>query len=374
MIASLARKPALLSVALFSLQAAGSPPAQTRDEPVQTRDALVQTRDEPDVQRPLLWLVAAQNPDGSWGADKQSQSPDVATTAIAGLALLRLGHTGTRGDYQANTRRAVEYVAGAVERTPENEIAIQGPGTLPQRKLGRNIDTFMAAQFLAEALPTLPRSLQGRAESALAGCVRRIERAQGKDGRFASDGWAPLLSSAFASSGLHAAARVGVAVDAQKLARADESLLDNYDERSGAFDTRESAGVSLYSVAAGALAARHVQQAPPGSLEAKPEMQRKAQLVEKGAADKLADERTLRGFGSYGGEEHVSYMLTAEAKAALGGADFARFSKEIRRRLAQIQRQDGTWRGDHCITSTTFCTAASLITLAVRPHAGGRPS
>jgi hypothetical protein len=367
MIGSLAHKPALLAAALFSLQAAGSPPAQTRDAPAQTRD-------EPDVERPLQWLVSAQNPDGSWGADKQSQSPDVATTAIAGLALLRLGHTGTRGDYQANTRRAVEYVAGAVERTPENEIAIQGPGTLAQRKLGRNIDTFVAAQFLAEALPTLPRSLQGRAESALAGCVRRIERAQGKDGSFSTDGWAPLLSSAFAAGSLHAAATAGIAVDAKKLARADANLLDHFDEKSGAFDTRESAGVTLYSVAAGAMAASRVQQAPPGSLEASPELQRKAQLVGKGAAERLSDERILRGFGSYGGEEHVSYMLTAEAKATLGGAEFARFSKEIRRRLAQIQRQDGTWRGDHCITSTTFCTAASLITLAVRPRAGGRPS
>ena len=36
--------------------------------------------------------------------------------------------------------------------------------------------------------------------------------------------------------------------------------------------------------------------------------------------------------------------------------------------LAAIQREDGTWRGDHCITSTTFCTAASLITLAVAPE------
>jgi len=43
------------------------------------------------------------------------------------------------------------------------------------------------------------------------------------------------------------------------------------------------------------------------------------------------------------------------------------------RATGQIQRQDGTWRGDHCITSTTFCTAASLITLAVRPH-DGRPA
>ncbi len=67
-------------------------------------------------------------------------------------------------------------------------------------------------------------------------------------------------------------------------------------------------------------------------------------------------------------------MLTAEAKAVLGGAEWAEFHKNIRARLAAIQRENGTWRGDHCITSTTFCTAASLITLAIQPHAAGQPS
>jgi hypothetical protein len=329
--------------------------------------------DQPDVQRPLAWLIAAQNPDGSWGEDAHSRNPDVATTALAGIALLRLGHTGSRGEFQGSTRRAVEYVVAAVERAPANEIAVQAAGTLPQRKLGRNIDTYVAAQFLSESLPTLPRALRGRTESALANCVRRIERAQGSDGSFAKDGWAPLLSSAFAANGLHAAALAGAAVDARKLARADANLMDKYDERTGSFDSRESAGVDLYSAAASVVAAARVQEAKPGSPPADPEMQRKAEAVNKGATPQLSNERLLRGYGSYGGEEHVSYMLVAEAKAAIGGEEFSKWSQQMRARLAQIQRQDGTWRGDHCITSTTFCTAASLITLAVRPH-NGRPA
>ena len=329
--------------------------------------------DQPDVQRPLAWLIAAQNTDGSWGEDVHSQNPDVATTAMAGIALLRLGHTGSRGEFQGNTRRAVEYVVAAVERAPANEIAVQAAGTLAQRKLGRNIDTYVAAQFLSEALPTLPRGLRGRTEAALANCVRRIERAQGADGSFAKDGWAPLLSSAFAANGLHAAAVAGAAVDARKLARADSNLMDKYDERTGSFDNRESAGVALYSAAASVVAAARVQAATPGSPPADAEMQRKAKAVNQGATPQLANERLLRGYGSYGGEEHVSYMLVAEAKAAVGGEEFSKWSQQMRARLAQIQRQDGTWRGDHCITSTTFCTAASLITLAVRPH-DGRPA
>src|SRR5437764_11976019 len=168
---------------------------------------------EPDVRRPLDWLIAAQNQDGSWGDRARDPHPDVATTALAGLALVRMGHTGSRGQHQEHTRRAVGYIAAAVERAPQEEIAINPPGTLPQRKLGRNIDTFVAAQCLAEVLPTLSGPLQARAERALASVVKRIERAQAKDGSYSRDGWAPLLASAFASNGLYAAQRPGAKVD-----------------------------------------------------------------------------------------------------------------------------------------------------------------
>jgi hypothetical protein len=369
-IALLALKAGLSGVVLLSAAAfATSPrPAMREVEPKQAG------RDAPDMNRPLQWLVAAQNQDGSWGAEARSQSPDVATTAIAGIAFIRMGHTGSQGEFQARTRRAVDYVVSAVQRAPVDQIAVQEPGTLPQRKLGRNVDTYVAAQFLAEALPTLPRDSRGPAEAALAECVRRIERAQGPDGSFSKDGWAPLLSSAFAASGLHAAAAAGAKVDQKKLARADSNLMGKYDERTKSFDSRESAGVDLYSAAASVIAAARVQAASPASPEGTRDMKLKADAVSKGVGGQLGNERLMRGFGTYGGEEHVSYMMTAEAKAAVGGAEFAEWNKEMRVRLAQIQRDDGTWRGDHCITSTTFCTAASLITLAIRPHGGGRPS
>jgi len=324
---------------------------------------------EPDMRRPLDWLIAAQNDDGSWGDGARDLRPDVATTALAGLALARLGHTGSHGQYQEHTRRAVTYVAVAVERTPPDEIAINPPGTLPQRKLGRNIDTFVAAQFLAEVLPTLRGPLQARAERALGSVVKRIEHAQAKDGSYSRDGWAPLLASAFASNGLYAAQRAGAEVDKGILAKGQAGLVGKYDEKTKTFSTSDAAGVNLYSVAASMMAADQVARS---DAPASPELKKHAEEARKAASAQLANESVLRGFGSYGGEEHVSYMLTAEAKAALGGDEWAAFRKSIRARLAAIQRENGTWRGDHCITSTTFCTAASLITLAIEPRAARR--
>src|SRR5437868_4935341 len=150
-----------LSAAAICCALASTPgmPDATRPRtqvPVRPEEPSRSNRVEPDVERPLAWLIASQNDDGSWGEEVHSQAPDVATTSLAGIALLRTGHTGSRGQFQSNTRRAVEYVIAAVERAPADQVAVQGPGTLPQRKLGRNIDTFLAAQFLSEALPTLP--------------------------------------------------------------------------------------------------------------------------------------------------------------------------------------------------------------------------
>ncbi len=347
----------ILATALSALVAAHAP-------------AVAPASAEPDTRRPLDWLVAAQNDDGSWGDGVKDPHPDVATTALAGLALVRLGNTGSHGEYQERTRRAVTYIAAAAERTPQDEIAINPPGTLPQRKLGRNIDTFVAAQFLAEVLPTLHGPLQARAERALGSVVKRIEKAQAKDGSYSHDGWAPLLASAFANNGLYAAQRAGAAVDKDVLAKGQAGLVNKYDDKTKTFGVSDSAGVQLYSVAASVVAAAQVAQSP----SAPPEAKKHAEEARLAGGAALSNENVLRGFGSYGGEEHVSYMLTAEAKAALGGAEWVAFRKNIRARLAAIQRENGTWRGDHCITSTTFCTAASLITLAVEPHASGRPA
>jgi len=312
------------------------------------------SRTEPDLDRPLKWLIAAQNDNGGWGAEIKSP-PDVATTAIAGLSLLRLGHTASAGAYQTTTRKAVEFVVHAVDGTPKEEIAINAPGTLPQRKLGRYIDTFLGAQFLSEALPSLPQGPErDRDKAALQACVSKIERAQRADGSFSPDGWAGVLSDAFAAGGLHAAKAAGAPVSPTVEKRAELHMLDNYDAKTHQFRTQSSAGVELYTMAGTAESAARTGQM--GGEAAKAAMAR------------LSDESFIRGFGTYGGEEHVSYMMTSEALATVGGQDWQRWDRGIRLRLAHIQRENGTWRGDHCITSTAFCTAASLITLMVRPH------
>jgi hypothetical protein len=62
------------------------------------------SRTDPDVERPLKWLVSAQNDNGGWGAEVKDAAPDVATTAITTISLIRLGHTMAAGTYAASTK------------------------------------------------------------------------------------------------------------------------------------------------------------------------------------------------------------------------------------------------------------------------------
>jgi len=337
--------PALLLSALTVLSSADVPPPRPAQAP--------EGRTEPDLTRPLRWLLQAQGEDGGWGPEAGAPA-DVATTSLSGIALLRLGKARPGEPLTGPTRRALLYVVRAVERAPAPTAFIQAEGTQPQRKLGRGIDTFLAAQFLGEAIPGLPAGPEReRTRAALDLCVAKIQALQREDGSFSKDGWAPVLSSAFAANGLYVAKDVGAKVAPQALARSEEYMLRGYDRERRAFRTDDSAGVALYQAA--------------GSLDAAARAGKLAEAPAQAARAHLADEAFVRGFGSYGGEEHVSYLLSTEAFARAGGEEWTRWSRSIRARLAGIQRQDGTWRGDHCITSTSFCTAASLVTLAIRP-------
>ncbi|HUM12862.1 MAG TPA: hypothetical protein VLT82_18080 [Myxococcaceae bacterium] len=337
--------PALLLSALVVLSSSDVAPSRPQpDRPART---------EPDIARPLRWLLQAQGQDGGWGPEAGAPE-DVATTSLSGIALLRLGRGGQRQELSEPTRRALRYVVRAVEAAPGPSAYIQAEGTQPQRKLGRGIDTFLAAQFLGEGLRSLPSGAErDRTRAALDSCVAKIQALQREDGSFSKDGWAPVLSSAFAANGLSVAKDVGAKVESRALARSEEYMLRGYDREKKSFRTDDAAGVALYQAA--------------GSLDAAARAGKLAEAPAQAARAHLADEAFVRGFGSYGGEEHVSYLLSTEAFARAGGEDWARWSTSIRTRLAGIQREDGTWRGDHCITSTSFCTAASLITLTIQP-------
>lgn len=347
--------------------------------------------------------------------------PDVANTCMAALALLRAGNTPTSGPYARNVANAIEFICSHIDRADGDSLHITSVrGTQVQSKIGPYIDTFLAALVLAEVKG---QSGDPRAEKRLTGAlektVAKIAKHQKEDGTFAGNtGWASVFSQGFACKGLNRAYQRGVAVSGQALARAEKNAVDNLDVAKGTFRSPAAgagglattsgraggglgvagggaapvgaptdAGVSIYnasnqlaalqeSVNSNRLLLRQVKEVladKNAPVEAKQKAQDDLTRIEKseqaqrvavgGVIKQLEDSRFIRGFGSNGGEEFLSYLNIGETLVVQGGPEWEKWDRSITENMQRIQNQDGSWSGDHCITGRTFCTAAALLVL-----------
>lgn len=363
---------------------------------------------DPLVLQGVDWLAKAQHPDGGWGAgshaNQQLRDPhqvvtDPATTSFVAMALVRTGSTPVSGPHQAVLKRATLYLVELVERAPEAGPQItELTGTQVQAKLGPLVDTGLTAQYLARILPTLAKGtpLFARVDAALERCLRKLQASQLADGSWGTGrGWAPVLQSSLATSALELAQNAGKKVEGDTLAKARQYQKDNYDAATGRAGgvaggrVDGSAGVELYafsssqraSAAEAAEATTIVEEAKsngrlPASAPMSVDALKRAGVDDKKARSlndaytarsaqlrRISDDELLRGFGSNGGEEYLSYLQTAESLVIAGGGEWQPWKNKMSARLAKIQSPDGSWTGHHCITSPVFCTAAVLQTL-----------
>jgi hypothetical protein len=285
---------------------------------------------DPAVTKGLAWLVSVQGQDGGWGQDgghngdarqgvhMESQGNDVANTSLAALALLRAGNTPTSGPYAQSLIRALDFVLREVEQAPEAGLQVTSrQGTQIQRKLGPNIDTFLAAFLLSEVDGRMPDTAsQARVRAALEKVVAKIEKNQGQDGSWnAGGGWAPVIGTSIASRSLY---------NAQGKDQAAQSLEQG---------TRTEASR---------------QAATP---------------MNAAAESKLAKGDFVAGFGSMGGEEFVSYLQISDSLVRTQSESWGQWNGKIKDHLVKLQNADGTWAGHHCITGRVACTAAAVMTL-----------
>jgi hypothetical protein len=354
-------------------------------------------------ERGLAWLVQAQANNGGFGCgtharqdimDPHAVSSDPATTAMVGMALLRMGSTLDGGEHSAQMKKATEYLLLQVEGAPKEAINITTlQGTQIQSKLGANIDVALTAQFLSNLLAKLEEQhpMKLRCMRALNTCVSMIQRSQQSDGSVQGDGWAGVLQSSFAANALESAKAQGADVDEESLELARDYQKDNFDVGSGGVATERAAGVTLYAVSgssrSSAMQAREVSEVvvsarkagkvkadAPVSVEtledagytrSEAEKLNTAYNVYNAAKEQAQDENVISGFGNNGGEEFLSFLQTGEALVIGKDEGWKNWYQQTTGRLVGIQNQDGSWNGHHCITSPVFCTATSLLILSV---------
>ncbi len=349
------------------------------------------------------WMIKAQNQDGGFAAgthanqsvmDPHASPSDPATTAMVSMAMLRAGSTLVEGRFSEVLKRTTEFLLKAVEVAPDDALNVTSlTGTQIQAKLGQNIDVALTAQYLSNLMARMPCNdpKQDRWLQALNKCTAKIQKAQTSNGSTAGSGWAGVLQSSFATNALESAQHVGAEVDEKALEKARDFQQGNFNATTGTVATDAAAGVTLYAVSgstrSSAKQAREAQEwvakakkdgkvkeeAPvnvenlmdAGMNRDDAEKANTAYNVYEAAKVQAQSDAVIRGFGNNGGEEYLSFLQTGESLIINKDASWKNWYGSTTARLVEIQNQDGSWNGHHCITSPVFCTATSLLILSV---------
>jgi hypothetical protein len=350
---------------------------------------------------------------------------DVANTSIAVLALMRAGYSPKGGERSRNLTKALEYICRQVEASDKDSLEVTDVKvTQVQRKIGPFADTFLAAITLSEAKGKMPDpKSEKRVVTALEKIVGKMTSHQKDDGSWEGKAWAPVLSQALASRAINRANEVGIPVDRAVLQKTADHARKQFDQLADALrkandapgkprvpvptppgpgigfigpgfapgggmpGLEAAAGVTLYAAAAhvsgmmdnvatqhsAADAAVGILSSPTATNKEKDEA--KAQIERFGDVRKdlsqamsvVSKQATkpefTRGFGSDGGEEFLSFMLMGETLRATKNMNAPTWERAITMRLVKSQNGDSSWSGKHCITGSTFCTAAAMLAL-----------
>lgn len=295
------------------------------------------------IDRGLTWLVSAIHRDGTVGADLY-HDPDLGCTAMVGLVLLSEGSTPRTGEYQLQSKRVLYGVLDLVEARSLN----QRPKhiTLIQRKIGLNADLFLATLYLSQMYFEAPGE-EKAIRAALEKLVEHICLTQGKDGTWGNESWAPVLGTILGWESLRAASSAGLRIEASEKI-VGEALMKNLKTPANKQQNwmhqfyKEAAGVRvLYS-----LGYRHTSEFKA--------------CVEKILKTVKTESRLFR---LAGGEEHLAFYFITECMVKEHEPSWKTWYPQVRDGLLRTQNQDGSWKGHHCITDRTFCTAGVLLTL-----------
>ena len=349
------------------------------------------------------WMAKAQNTDGGFAAgthasqnvmDPHASPSDPATTAMVSMAMLRAGSTLSEGRFANVLARTTEFLLKAVENSPQDALNVtELTGTQIQVKLGQNIDVALTAQYLSNLMGRMPCNdpKHDRWLQALNKCTGKIQKSQTANGSVAGNGWAGVLQSSFATNALESAQHVGADVDDKALEQARDFQKGNFDANTGSVATGAAAGVTLYAVSgstrSSAKEARNAEEVltkakkdgrvkatQPVTVESltdagmnrdEAEKANTAWNVYNAAKVQAQSAEVLNGFGNNGGEEFLSFLQTGESLIINKDNSWKNWYESTTARLVNIQNEDGSWSGHHCITSPVFCTATSLLILSV---------
>lgn len=303
----------------------------------------------------IKWLVAAQNPNGSWGLEPGTQD-DIGCTCVATLCLMGNGSTSTRGPHATQVAKAIAWVMRTSAQ--HNHSLPRSTTSLISRKLGNEIEGFLATLLLAEALGTeTNREQQEQIRKAVATMVGVISAQQREDGSWNSQVFAPLLATASAWMSLRTAYMAGIPAGSASVQKTLDYVKRQLDPKTGVFHgvSREE-DYRFYGQACGLRVLFGMGLGEDA-------------LTQKGVQALFTHK--YKPYDHQFISEGENYMAAWYSTQSLfqdpspGRALYFRWYKEIAATLLGCQDADGSWRGTACITSRVFSTSCAVLTLQV---------
>ncbi|MGD9634588.1 MAG: hypothetical protein AB7G28_20420 [Pirellulales bacterium] len=296
------------------------------------------------IDRGTDWLIACMRPDGMLGPDL-NQPADLSCTSIAGLALLSQGNTPLGGKNAQELRRIIDAVLIMVKWLPLQPREDR-PITLVQRKIGFHADRFLAALFLSQALGDAEEA-DPEIRQALTKLVGEIGRAQGRDGTWGDESWAPVLGTVLGWESLRSAHSCGLEVNGSAQLAGD-ALLKKLQSK---LDRRETWMHDFYKDASSIRVLYSLGYKNEPAFE---------KCVDRTLKFASEDDRP---FTQAGGEEYLAFFLVTECMLHGNEPAWQDWYPTVSQKIMRVQNNDGSWSGHHCIVQRTFCTAAALLTL-----------
>ena len=155
-----------------------------------------------NIHKALAYLAEEQSENGGWGQGGgwRTQTggrsgrvegagvedpPDIGNTSIALLAFMRAGESFDAGNYSGVMTKAAQFLLAEVDKDKGNTLFVTSVrDTQLQTKIGRYVDTFLAALVLSEMKGKLPSdSMETARADLLAQVIAKIEKHQKADGR-----------------------------------------------------------------------------------------------------------------------------------------------------------------------------------------------
>jgi hypothetical protein len=307
------------------------------------------------LEEGLSWLADRQRStaDGALppiGAQSTRWAP-VGVTALGSLAFLAAGSPPARGPYGSEVAEMVNFLSNLADMRSNSEThgAIERQGDSVSRAHGHGYATLV----LAQAYGMSPKS--ERLERVLKAAVARIEGSQGAEG-----GWGYQMAVEAFHEGsitiahvqaLRAARNVGIAIDDEVVARA-EDYVRRLQKEDGTFRYKLDDDRSSIALTAAAISTLNAT----GTYD-DPAIQSGIDAIFRGLDRNQADQKE---------EDFPLYMRLYLAQALWQLSDPAPFERWWEKELKTIvrtQRADGSWGGSEY--GDCYATAINCLALAI---------